>query len=355
MRKLLPFVICLLLASSCAVSSFAKEKLAVMDLKADYGVSTPLAVALSRHIRDQIHNHGAYEVMSKEDVYAIVDRIQCIQQSGAVADIQCLVDAAHELGTRYMVIGSVSKLGSTYSIHLRLLDTGEKDPGVRKRANQDCRCAEDDLIQAAREVADLLMTEEPPGPSNNQRKALDTSTESEADLAVEQAIEYPEKLAPGKEYLRTITVTNKGPSYAQGVVVGDAIPVGILNPEWSLSDDERWNRWVGALALGSIPGGGAKQVRIRAFVDSGKVGLLTHKVTVLSETRDPDTSNNTSMILTGVLASTTPGPSVTELDDRRKTQSRQEWKDPVTGMEFVWVPGGCYEMGSWKLDERLLG
>ena len=28
------------------------------------------------------------------------------------------------------------------------------------------------------------------------------------------------------------------------------------------------------------------------------------------------------------------------------------WRDPVTGMEFVWVPGGCYEMGcgSWSSD-----
>ncbi|THB67323.1 MAG: hypothetical protein D6E12_08860, partial [Desulfovibrio sp.] len=22
-----------------------------------------------------------------------------------------------------------------------------------------------------------------------------------------------------------------------------------------------------------------------------------------------------------------------------------EWVEPITGMEFVWVPGGCYEMG----------
>lgn len=21
------------------------------------------------------------------------------------------------------------------------------------------------------------------------------------------------------------------------------------------------------------------------------------------------------------------------------------WRDPITGMEFVWVPGGCYQMG----------
>jgi formylglycine-generating enzyme required for sulfatase activity len=30
----------------------------------------------------------------------------------------------------------------------------------------------------------------------------------------------------------------------------------------------------------------------------------------------------------------------------------QIWKEPVTGMEFVWVPGGCYEMGcgNWTSD-----
>jgi formylglycine-generating enzyme required for sulfatase activity len=30
----------------------------------------------------------------------------------------------------------------------------------------------------------------------------------------------------------------------------------------------------------------------------------------------------------------------------------QIWKEPVTGMEFVWVPKGCYEMGcgSWADD-----
>lgn len=29
-----------------------------------------------------------------------------------------------------------------------------------------------------------------------------------------------------------------------------------------------------------------------------------------------------------------------------------EWRDPVTGMEFVWVPGGCYDMGcgSWTSE-----
>ncbi len=44
-----------------------------------------------------------------------------------------------------------------------------------------------------------------------------------------------------------------------------------------------------------------------------------------------------------------PYPSIAGSD----TPSAGEiWKEPVTGMEFVWVPGGCYEMGcgSWTND-----
>ena len=30
------------------------------------------------------------------------------------------------------------------------------------------------------------------------------------------------------------------------------------------------------------------------------------------------------------------------------------WKDPVTGMEFVWVPGGCFEMGQTEAERQYL-
>ena len=34
-------------------------------------------------------------------------------------------------------------------------------------------------------------------------------------------------------------------------------------------------------------------------------------------------------------------------------QAGDEWVEPITGMEFVWVPGGCYEMGcgEWAGDD----
>jgi hypothetical protein len=52
-----------------------------------------------------------------------------------------------------MVAGAISRFGNTYNISLRLIDTAGENAGVRERVNRDCRCAEDELIEAARETA----------------------------------------------------------------------------------------------------------------------------------------------------------------------------------------------------------
>ena len=32
----------------------------------------------------------------------------------------------------------------------------------------------------------------------------------------------------------------------------------------------------------------------------------------------------------------------------------QEWRDPITGMEFVWIPKGCFQMGSPATEKDVL-
>ena len=155
MQKLLPTLICIL-ALSCSIPSSAKEKLAVMDLKAKHGVEKSLAAALSDIVRDRIHSHGDYEVLSKGDIEAIAERTEIVQKLGC-DDTQCLINIGQELETRFMVAGAISKMGGIYTLHLRMLETMGTDPGVRKRANKDCPCSEDDLIQAARAIADRLL------------------------------------------------------------------------------------------------------------------------------------------------------------------------------------------------------
>nr|VFJ57168.1 MAG: Formylglycine-generating enzyme, required for sulfatase activity, contains SUMF1/FGE domain [Candidatus Kentron sp. FW] len=41
-------------------------------------------------------------------------------------------------------------------------------------------------------------------------------------------------------------------------------------------------------------------------------------------------------------------------DDEQPKRAGDKWTDPITGMEFVWVPGGCFQMGSndGRSDEK---
>jgi hypothetical protein len=157
--------LCFCLASIFLLSSFyfpsaslAVEKLAVMDLKAKYGVEQGLAEGLSVVIRNTIHSFGGYEVLSKEDVEVIAERT-AIRQKVGCDDTECLINIGKSLGTKFMVAGAVSKFGNTYNVSLRLIETIGKNPGVRKRASKNCKCAEDELIGISATLAAILMGE----------------------------------------------------------------------------------------------------------------------------------------------------------------------------------------------------
>jgi len=161
MRSPKSFLFILLLITSMCLpySSFAKEKLAVMDLKAKYGVADGLAEALSVEVRNAIHGQGEYQVLSKEDLETIAERTK-MRQSLGCDDTQCLIDFGQAIGTKYMVAGSVSKLGDTYSVDLRLIDTEGDDTGVKNRASKKCACPEDQLFGTAMDAATLVMGKE---------------------------------------------------------------------------------------------------------------------------------------------------------------------------------------------------
>jgi hypothetical protein len=136
--------------------SVVKEKLAVMDLKAKHAVKVSLVEGLSVVVRDAIQVHGDYEVLNKDDVEVIAKRT-AIRQSLGCDDTKCLIDIGRSLGTKFMVAGAISKFGDSYNISLRLIDTVGENAGVKERVNRDCECAEDELIEAARVAANLLL------------------------------------------------------------------------------------------------------------------------------------------------------------------------------------------------------
>lgn len=155
---LLLLVLILTCGSVYAVPGDRPEKLAVLDLEAKYGVEDSMAEAYSVLVRDAIHSFGEYEVMSTADLRAVMSREALLQAMGCDDNgSACLVNFGRAIGTRFMVAGSLSKLGSTYSISLRILDTKGENAGVVKRASGSCKCSEDELIGAVQKTAAELM------------------------------------------------------------------------------------------------------------------------------------------------------------------------------------------------------
>ena len=61
-----------------------------------------------------------YQVLERSEMKRLLDE-QKFQYSGSV-DLKCAVELGKMLGAKYMVVGSISKVGKTYSIDSRLID-----------------------------------------------------------------------------------------------------------------------------------------------------------------------------------------------------------------------------------------
>ena len=75
---------------------------------------------LSDRLRVELHNTGEFTVVERERMEDILGE-QGFQLSGCV-DTYCDIEAGRLLGAEKMVAGSVGKLGTVYTMSLRLVD-----------------------------------------------------------------------------------------------------------------------------------------------------------------------------------------------------------------------------------------
>ncbi len=140
-----------------------------------------------------------------------------------------------------------------------------------------------------------------PDPSNN----TSTTTTPVSELAdvsiVKTASPSPVTVAQPLTY--TLTIKNAGPSAAQNVVVTDAVPSGILTPLFSTNGGVTWSAWLGTYSIATLPSGTTVTLLIRGTIADATTGSLINTATALSDTPDPDPSNNTSTVTTPVLES----------------------------------------------------
>jgi TolB-like protein len=143
-----PLAILLLLFSFAS----AQQTIAVIEFEGK-GVSQPEASALSDELEIHLSNIGGYIVIERSERGNILEE-QGFQQTGCVSS-ECAVEVGKLLGSQLIVVGSISKVGSTFAVTAKIVDvqTGK----ITRTANYKYRGIIDDLlISGMAEVASQL-------------------------------------------------------------------------------------------------------------------------------------------------------------------------------------------------------
>ena len=115
--------------------------IAVVDFTGN-NVSDGDCRALTDRLRTELFNTKHYKVIEREMMEEIIKE-QGFQQSGCSTD-ECMVEVGKLIGVEQIVGGSISKVGSTYSVSARMvsIETGD----ISKIATYDFRGVIDDLL-----------------------------------------------------------------------------------------------------------------------------------------------------------------------------------------------------------------
>lgn len=135
-------IVALALIGSLAFAD-SKTSIAVSDLEAR-GMTKDEGGIISDRLREELLNTGVFRVMER----SVMDQIlkeQSFQQTGVCSGSDCQVQVGRMLGVDRMVIGSVGKLGTLYTLSVRMLnvETGE----IEQSFSQDHQGVIEDLVR----------------------------------------------------------------------------------------------------------------------------------------------------------------------------------------------------------------
>lgn len=139
------FAIFCLFAGSAALGQTLPTKVpmvAVTALQAR-GVAESDAAVFTETLADVLLRSGKVRVMERSQMDKILAE-QGFQQAGACDTAECAVQMGKLLGIERIVVGSVGKVGETYSISVRMVDVGTGEVVSSSRRNH--RGAIDDVL-----------------------------------------------------------------------------------------------------------------------------------------------------------------------------------------------------------------
>lgn len=121
----------------------------VLDLDPN-NVDPGETVAISERLRLYLGEQGVFRVIERQIMSEMMDEVG-FQFSGACDTDECVVQVGRILGARKMVAGSVSKVGTIYSLQIRLVDI--ETSTIEFQALSDVNGVEEVLMIATRVVA----------------------------------------------------------------------------------------------------------------------------------------------------------------------------------------------------------
>ncbi len=121
-----------------------KIPLAVIDFQSKGDVSDDEASIISDRVRTQMFRTGKYKIMERADMLSILKE-QGFQQSQVNCEgTNCSVEIGKLLAVRQIMTGTVSKLGSIYTLTFRIVDVEKGE--ILKDEYRDCRCSLEEVL-----------------------------------------------------------------------------------------------------------------------------------------------------------------------------------------------------------------
>jgi TolB-like protein len=136
-------LILLFLHVICTASDQQKISIAVLEL-AGGGISPHEIQGMTSRLRSELFETRRFQVLERQQMDDILHE-QGFQQNNCT-NTACVVQAGRLIGVQQMVAGSISKIGSIFTLDIRLIDveTGK----VIQTVYEDCECPIETVLQS---------------------------------------------------------------------------------------------------------------------------------------------------------------------------------------------------------------
>jgi hypothetical protein len=131
--------------------------LAIYGIKG-IGIEHDLALTIQEHLESNLPGYSNYTIVSRNDMEKVISENR-LQQTGICIDDACVLKAGALLGVDELITGTISHLGNTYNIVLKLItvDSGT----IVSSVNTQYSGPVDSLLSASDKALGNLMSRKP--------------------------------------------------------------------------------------------------------------------------------------------------------------------------------------------------